>query len=470
MILSKTDFQRYRACPKTFWLRRHRPDAIEWPALSDVDRARMREGQLVEDMSHGFVEAQFSGSVEKQITFDTGTIIARADFVHKDGTGVVDIVEVKASTSVKDGGGQDHVLDVAFQVLAAERCGSTVRSAYLVHLNPEYVRSGDLAIDQLFVANDVTEEVRERLIELESEIDDAVNFLALAVIDEVGCECRFKGASGHCEGFAYFNPNVPADSAHVLPRISPAKLRGWDGDFGLGAISEDDLTPGQKLVHRAYRDGPVIDRPALSAFLAEMRFPLQFYDYETTGPAIPPMDGYRPYQALPVQFSFHRLSTDGSLEHCEFLAEKHGDQRSLIEELEKLVDPAGSLVSWNKGYEHGCNKRMAQIHSDKAGFLLGLDGFTVDLEVSFKKHYVDWRFRGSTSIKKVLPVLVPDLAYSQDKVHDGTGAVEAWLRMIDTDDDAERAELRQQLLDYCKLDTLAMVRIYEVLRDVVAGR
>lgn len=469
MKLSKTEYHRYQACPKTFWLWRNRCEAIEWPELSEVDRARMREGQMVEDLSHGFVAGHFAGTVSNQITFDTGSLIARADFVHDDGSGSIDIVEVKASTSVKESGGQDHILDAAFQVLVAERCGSKVRSACLVHLNGDYVRSGDLAIDQLFVVQDVTAEVRERLIELEAEIDDAVAYLGLSAIDEVGCECRFKSASNHCEGFAHFNPGIPSDSAHVLPRISPAKLRGWDGDFDLHAISEDDLTPGQKLVHRAFKGGPVIDRPALSAFLAAMQFPLQFYDYETTGPAVPPVDGYRPYQALPVQFSFHRLGADGTLEHFEFLSEKHGDQRALIDELEKLVDPAGSLVSWNKSYEHGCNKRMAQIHADKADFLMGLDAFTVDLEVPFKKHYVDWRFRGSTSIKKVLPVLVPELAYPQDKVHDGTEAVEAWTRMIESENDAERRDLRQQLLEYCGLDTLAMVRIYQVLRDFVAA-
>jgi hypothetical protein len=163
------------------------------------------------------------------------------------------------------------------------------------------------------------------------------------------------------------------------------------------------------------------------------------------------------------------MAETGSTEHFGWLADDHGQQLQLIERLEQLIGEEGSAVSWNKAFENGCNKRMSELHPDKEAFLLGLNRRTIDLEDPFKKHYVHWGFRGSTSIKKVLPILCPELSYSLDDVHDGLGAVEAWCRMIESVDPAEKADLRRQLLAYCRLDSLAMVRIYNVINGTLSA-
>ncbi len=112
---------------------------------------------------------------------------------------------------------------------------------------------------------------------------------------------------------------------------------------------------------------------------------------------------------------------------------------------------------------------MGKLCLDHAEFLEALNERTVDLMVPFKADYVHPGFEGSTSIKKVLPVLCPDLAYPQEAVHDGTGAMQAWQTMIETSDGMERSRLREELLEYCKLDTLAMLRIFKVLQARVTG-
>lgn len=462
--LTKTAFHDYRACSKSFWLRHNRPDAIAWPAPSAMDQTRMRDGQQVEALSHDFVASTFpTRQIASQVTFECETLLARADFIMDAADGRCDLIEVKGSTKVKESSALDHVTDAALQLLVAERSGRAVDRVYLVHLNGDYCRRGDLDITGLFVAVDITGEVRERLADLAGDIDAAAAFLMTAEIDENGCDCRFSGVAKRCAAFHHFNPTVPADGAHHLPRVSSAKLRKWEHDFSLHAIDPADLSPGQALVHRACVEGAVIDHEAIKAFLASARYPLHFYDYETTGPAVPPVDGYRPYQALPVQFSLHRLSEDGNLEHFEWLADAHGQQLELIEALEGSFAPTGSAIAWHKSFENGCNKRLAELYPAKAEFLSSLCERTVDLEDPFKKHYVDWGFRGSTSIKKVLPVLCPELSYADFEVHDGTGAVEAWNCMLETDDVGVKSDLRRQLSAYCELDSLAMVRIYECL-------
>ena len=88
-----------------------------------------------------------------------------------------------------------------------------------------------------------------------------------------------------------------------------------------------------------------------------------------------------------------------------------------------------------------------------------------DLMTIFSKnYYVDARFKGSASIKNVLPVIVPELTYKALGIQKGDQAVERWEKMIFGDiHPDEKKEIENDLLEYCKLDTLAMVRIWEFL-------
>lgn len=91
-----------------------------------------------------------------------------------------------------------------------------------------------------------------------------------------------------------------------------------------------------------------------------------------------------------------------------------------------------------------------------------------DLETIFKKDYIDWRFHGSSSIKKVLPVIIPHLSYSKLEINNGTMALDTWGRMVLEEDFKEDIEqTRNRLLEYCKLDTFAMVEIYNFLLSLI---
>jgi hypothetical protein len=106
------------------------------------------------------------------------------------------------------------------------------------------------------------------------------------------------------------------------------------------------------------------------------------------------------------------------------------------------------------------------MYPEKQKFLQGMIDRTMDLEDPFKEGYVDIQFQGSTSIKKVLPALVPELDYSAMKVASGTDAMEAWHRLVGLPDGPAKDELKASMLEYCKLDTLAMVRIFNFLEEL----
>jgi hypothetical protein len=138
---------------------------------------------------------------------------------------------------------------------------------------------------------------------------------------------------------------------------------------------------------------------------------------------------------------------------------------AMIEHMQKHIGDVGSIVSWHASFENTQNRNMAVMYPTKNDFLHGLVERTVDLEDLFKEGYVDINFQGSTSIKKVLPVLVPELDYAGMDVASGTDAMEAWQRLVILPAGKEKKVLRKKMLEYCALDTLAMVRIFEVLKN-----
>jgi len=395
-------------------------------------------------------------------------LLARTDLVRQHEDGLIDIFEIKGSTSLKSSTGHDHVNDAAFQTLAVERAGQAVKSINIIHVNREFVRNGEIDPEAFLVIVNITNEVRTRLLAVTEEVDEALIFLNESQIDESSCSCLYQGSRpNQCPSFNYFNPDVPDRSIYLLPRIAKAKLLAFvdEGRFSLNDINVSEVSKLQKpVLLAAQQDAPVVDSKKISKFLAGLNWPLHFYDYETFASAIPMADGLKPHLPMPVQYSLHMFSTENELTHFEHLSDRPGLQLELIEQMEHDFGKEGSVLCWNKSFEMSCNKRMAELFPEKSDFLSNLNDRTVDLMDVFKEDYVDVRFQGSVSIKKVLPVICPHLHYDQGAVHDGAGAMEAWLSMVENRDDDEKVKLRQQLLEYCKLDTLAMVEIFRFLR------
>lgn len=465
--LTKSEFLDWRDCAKSAWLARHRPETVKANPPSAFDRMLMADGYAVEREFRSLVQGwRDAAECEFQVTFEGDGCLARADLVRRRADGGVDIYEVKSSTSVKSGT-RDHLVDLAFQCEVARRSGVEVMNAYLVHVDGAYVRVGELVPEDLFVIVDATALVQELHADIAREIDEALRHLALDGIDERSCECRYHGSiSRRCAAFAHLNPDVPELSAHLLPRISRSRLEKLDrkGDFAIEAISEDDVTATQLPVLRSFHTGaPVIDEVELDRFLEGIIFPLVAYDYESFSSAVPIADGLSPHSQIPVQFSMHVLRADGTLVHHEYVCEAAGGYGSLVDALAAAMPTTGSILVWNESYEKGCNRRLARLLPHRQDFLAQVDERTIDLMTPFRSAYVDSRFMGSTSIKKVLPVLCPHLRYDEDQVHDGAGAMEAWHEMATTTDVQRQDDLRRQLLEYCRLDSLAMIEIWRAL-------
>ena len=224
------------------------------------------------------------------------------------------------------------------------------------------------------------------------------------------------------------------------------------------------------MLKSAHLKKPVIDHEKISNWFSKVEHPVYFLDYETYGSAAPIINDARPHFQIPFQYSLHikKSPDDDVLEHVEYLANEAVMPIAMIEHMEKHIGEVGSIVSWHATFENTQNRDMIGMYPTKQEFLGGIIDRTLDLEDLFKEGYVDIKFQGSTSIKKVLPVLVsdPDLDYGGMDVASGTDAMEAWKRLINLPAGGAKDELRKSMLEYCKLDTLAMVRIFEKMLQV----
>ena len=190
---------------------------------------------------------------------------------------------------------------------------------------------------------------------------------------------------------------------------------------------------------------------------------------------MPPFDGTKPYEQLPFQYSLHIIAEPGAdLEHKEFLHTLDTNPiPELMAALSNSIGPKGTVLVWYEGFEKKCNERMARILPEYASFLEDINSRIIDLMVPFKNgYYVDKAFEGSASIKKVLPVVAPELSYGDMEIQEGGSAQRLWMQSVyeDIHSQSEVDKIMADLLQYCELDTYAMVRIFEFLLAISEGQ
>ncbi len=356
-----------------------------------------------------------------------------------------------------------------------ERSNEKVRRLYLVELNKEFIKAGEIDPNDLLSISDITEEIDTMRVEIQSEIGKCKAKLK-QLKQPSGCDCRYKTRKHQCEAFEFFYPNVPEYTVYDISRIRSAGkkiVEMVDNDIiAIEDISDqNDLTEIQANQVQVYiYDTIICKTEKIKTELLKLEYPLYFLDYETYPAAVPVFDGCRPFQQVPFQYSLHVQKTDDTdLVHYEFLHSKNSNPIPfLTKQLRENLGDTGSVIVWNKKFEGKCNSDMAKQIPELADFLNGINERFFDLEEIFKKQlYVRKEFRGKTSIKNVLPVLAPDLSYKELNIQDGGAACNSWRKMIfEVNDQNEVDQIYQDLLAYCELDTLAMVEVLQFLDDI----
>ncbi len=470
--LNKTDYLQFLKCPQEFWLKVNEPLMAASEITLEHEHLRQQGyavEQLVKELDR--FRANSSRIVDFQRTFQTAELSARSDVVVSDtATGEIEIYEIKSSASVKE----EHYDDVAFQRVAAERAGAKVRGAFVITMNGDYVRNGDIDVEQLFTITDVTSETDARLANTAEQIKLAYDYLQTVPVPSLADYCMDKKLD--CRFIQLHFRELPEYTVFDISFLKHEKRRQLlaDGIIDIRHVPDDfPLSDKQKRQVDIAKSGTVlIDTDEIHKRIDGWEYPLHFLDYETFAYAIPQFDGVKPFQQMVFQYSLHTIDAPGAkLRHSEYLSRGDDDPpRSVAESLrEAMADGIGTVFVWYETFEKGRNSEMAEMFPDLADFFNEVNDKTYDLMKIFADNlYVHPDFKGRTSIKKVLPVLVPELRYDDLGIGEGMTATIKWFRAATWKglSDAERETIYQDLLEYCELDTRAMVEIYNVIRSL----
>jgi len=494
MYLSKSIYVRVWNCPKGAWIHKYHP---EWVEVSEDRQARFDTGNEVGDLARrmfgSFVDVtayKEDGSLDKtrmirntQAEMAKGTpVICEAAFSYEGLYCAVDLLrrdeenggwaiyEVKSSAHLKD----YYTADVSYQKYVLEHCGVKVTGVYLVHIDSSYVL-GPEGLDPagFFRVNDLWEDAaREQQNTVPRVLETAERVL------ECGEEPAVETGEGclDCDLFRCCFRDLPERNVFDLYRLAKKKMFEY---YRQGMVSYEDLENAGVISNKTQlrqidywlRDrGIHAEKEKLREFLAGLSYPLYFLDFETMGLAVPVYEGTRPFEQVPFQYSLHYIEREGGeLKHREFLGESGTDPRRAIAEALCRDIPADACVTaFHKSTECGILRKLAEEFPDLAEHLNAVAGNVVDLLEPFQK---GWYYRkeigGSFSIKSVLPAICPgdpELDYhGLDGVHNGTEAMNIYpaIRFMPPE---EQEKARKSLLAYCRLDTLAMVKVWEELK------
>jgi CRISPR/Cas system-associated exonuclease Cas4 (RecB family) len=480
-MLTKTDYLAYSQCPKQFWLSQHQPTE-KTPPDEDTQR-RFRVGHQIDeearalfptgkqipyrphptDMAEFTAQAIQAGeSVLFQATFTVADLLIKADVLQKVAGGW-HLIEVKSSSSKK----AEHVVDIAFQVYVLQQAGMQITQASVMHLNKSCCYPD---LDDLFEIVDVMGEMPAYLPQIALDIESMRTLSRQTTSPNVhiGRHCQKPHT---CSFYDHCWANIDGLTIYDIPRLGQKKEQQLETD-GVLYLSDMPatfpLTNTQRNFVTFYDEEQInIDGNEVQVQLNELDYPLYFLDFETINHAIPCYDGCTPYQQVPFQYSCHVLEADGTLTHFEYLHTQNDDPRSaLVASLLENIGDTGHITAYYIPFERKVLRELAQAFPEYATALISMVERLWDQLDIFKKYYRHYGFGKSNSLKSVLPVVVPGLSYDVLAVQNGTQAQTVWEQMLVETIAHEKEKLVAHLLEYCELDTQAMVKIHEVLSDL----
>ncbi|MBQ3352756.1 DUF2779 domain-containing protein [Candidatus Saccharibacteria bacterium] len=471
--LSKTDLRLFLDSPRHLWAKYH---GVWHPSFSDFDKKTATDGYRVEKLAMDYLEHNYAvdGKIlKKQQTFISESFLVRTDgLIYDPKTDTYDLYEVKSSTFDENEPKLDktNLYDIAFQSLVLEK-NIKVKNYYLLMLNANYRRKGNLDLDLLFRVVKINKEIKELK-------DDVLKFRQemISVVDAEECDafeaCYSPGTCG-CKEICH--PNLPEHNIYEMfarSRTSIKKLRS-EGILGITDVPSDfALNNRNERLIQVYKGktNRLIESKKIKEILASYEYPIYFLDYETVSDPIPQFDGIRPYQNLATQYSLHVVQVDGTITHHEYIYEGNDcPLRYTVEDMIRHVGTSGTILVWNEMFEKGVNRRAAESYPDLAEEIMFINARIKDLGDAFKKlFYIDKNFHCSWSIKKVLPVMCPECSYKELPINHGDQASFEWIKMNSEETSMnEKARIRENLLRYCELDTWAMVRIWQELKKEI---
>jgi hypothetical protein len=503
-ILSKSSYVSGLKCQKWIWLKFNAPEKLLLPdeSASHLFDQGIEVGELAQELFKGGIDANpendysmFANDKRSRALLKENKVLFEAGFLTGDGKcyaradalapvdlaeGIWDLYEVKQATSVKE----EYIEDVAFQKYCYENSGAgiKIRKCFVVCMNNEFVKKGEIKAEELFKMNDVTDKVEKIEDDVPGKIKKMFEVVALKKCPEhepgkYYCDDPFE-VHGNDE---FYIKHPKMDIFHLYRLGQKAIELFHEGVLYIKDIPEtcklNEKQQIQKACHtnwKAYHDVK-----ELKKFLDELKYPLYFMDFETYSTAIPLHDGTWPYQRMPFQFSVHIISKPGEkAKHYSFLHHGKGDPREeFMKELKACMGTKGTILAFNAPFETGVLKECAEFVPDYKKFVDNIAKRVIDLIVPFRNFfYYHPSQNGSASLKEVLPALTGQ-SYDDLEISEGNAASLMYLHAIVGHHNGkssvpaeEREKIMKDLEVYCGRDTEGMIWIVDELRKLIGGK
>ena len=481
--LTKSKFVDGQICPKLLWLSTYEPVPFEPAEAGSIQAVGTEIGSRARELFPGgvlvdapaYAHKKAVAETEKlmrnksvpaifEAAFEWNDIRIRVDILERGPKGSWRLIEVKSATRVKP----DYVEDAALQLHVVRGLGIDVPTAELLHVDRDYARGIDgIDWEEYFTRSDITAEVESLIVDMDDVIARQFDILAsrIAPVIEPGRHCP-----DDCDYWEQCTAEKPEDWILQLPALSQQKYdrltsRGIDA---ISDIPEDfPLSAVQSRIRTVVKTGEDYIGEFLTKSLDNLDLPVAYLDFEAMNPAIPLFPENRPYQQIPFQWSLHYKNSDGELSHEEYLASGREDpRREFATSLVDLLAPGKEPIAVYSGYESWTLKSLGQAFPDLEDYMEAITGRFVDLLQIVRQHVYLEDFGGSFSIKNVGPALVPDFSYGDiGAITDGFAASNGFQRIAAGAflEGESETSVREDLLAYCKHDTLAMVKIHEAL-------
>ncbi|HEC1752628.1 TPA: DUF2779 domain-containing protein [Campylobacter lari] len=492
MFFSKSRYTRGTQCAKSLWLKTYKNEVLSVPdenALAKFNTGN-KVGELACELFPNGVKIEFEGSsfdekyeqtkkllennqeVIYEATFCYDGILIMIDILQNTKDGLI-INEVKSSTSLKD----VYIDDCALQYYVLSNLNYKIKQVNLIHLNSAYYRGDFLDINQLFIINDITKEVLlnqnqvkenlkyfEEILSKNKEPNIDIGTHCFDPYECDGYEYCWVKQRNLCENENVFN--ISRLNANKKFELYQKNIINFKDIKDLSIFNENQ----QIQIKASLNKEIYINKENIKNFLSTLTYPIYHLDFETFMQAIPEYKGIRPYMQIPFQYSLH-IDYKDKLEHKEFLSECGIDPRyELVKNLINDIPKDVCVLAYNASFEKGVIRNLALAFPEFSEHLLNIEKNIKDLMIPFQnKDFYHYKMQGSYSIKKVLPALIPDMeqAYKNlNLIHNGSEAMQSFEAMQNMSEN-ERKSYHQALLEYCKLDTLAMVKILKHLEELV---
>ena len=493
MNLSKSKYVSGKRCEKLLWLGIYKKEESE-----DSNENVLINGNMVGEYARKlfgdyilikYDENDISNMINETNKYlkDKPNIICEASFSYdnnfcsvdilKNDEDGVEIYEVKSSTEIHE----SYIYDASYQTWVLSKLGLNVKKTSIVYLNNKYIKNGNLELNKLFIIEDIS-----NLIDIDNIEEEVSKYKKIINSKEepnndLSLNCmKNKKFSYDCPFFKYCIKHLPKPNVFdvgcythfdkKLEKYYENKITFKD------LVKEDDFNKNamEQIEFELNDLKPKINKENIKSFLNTITYPIYFLDFESYQSVIPTIDGTNPYRQICFQYSLHYyLKENSDIKHTEFLSDDYegNPMYGLCKKLCEDIPKDSCVIVYNQSFEMSRLKEMAELFPEFKDHLLNINDNIIDLFPVFRNHdYYVKEMEGSSSIKKVLPALFPNdsnLDYHNLKqVHKGDEASMAFLSLKDLSKEEEK-ELRYNMLEYCKLDTLAMVKIYDRLLEVV---